>query len=73
MPLKENPRLYTENQKYIRKQNKIFPILLIIKRILNSNEQWTSLMKDLRTTFNKYEGYFKFSFMGFPNNWEEIL
>lgn len=73
MPLKENPRLYKENIKFKNKQNKIFPILLIIKRILNSNEQWNSLLKDLKITFKKYKGYFYFSFMGFPKNWEDIL
>ncbi|MFP5528711.1 Abi family protein [Peptococcus simiae] len=73
MPLKENPRLYTENEKYKKKQNKIFPILLIIKRMLNSNEQWTSLLRDLKKSFNKYQGAFNFSFMGFPENWEEVL
>lgn len=73
MPLKETPRLYTENEKYKRKQNKIFPILLIIKRLLNSNEQWISLLKDLKNTFNKYNGVFKLEYMGFPNNWAEIL
>ena len=73
MPLKENPRLYSENEKYKGKQNKIFPILLIIKRILNSNDQWKSLLKDLKNTFNKYQGCFNYSFMGFPKNWRNIL
>ena len=73
MPLKTNPRLYNENKKYKTKQNKIFPILLIIKRILNSNKQWDSLLKDLKFTFNKYMGAFNFLFMGFPDNWENLL
>lgn len=73
MPLKENPRLYSENEKYKGKQNKIFPILLIVKRILNSNDQWKSLLKDLKSTFNKYQGCFNYSFMGFPKNWRSIL
>ena len=73
MPLKENPRLYKEYIQYVARQNKVFPILLIIKRMLNSNEQWISLLKDLKKTFVKYNGFFNFSFMGFPNNWEDIL
>lgn len=73
MPLKENPRLYKENLQYKGKQNKIFPVLLIIKRMLKENEQWQSLIKDLKNTFSKYKGAFKFDFMGFPKNWEEIL
>lgn len=73
MPLKENPKLYSENEKYKGKQNKIFPILLIIKRILKSNAQWKSLLTDLNKTFNKYDGYFSYKFMGFPENGKEIL
>ena len=73
MPLKTNPRLYKENLQYKTKQNKIFPILLIIKRILNSNEQWNSLLNDLKNTFHKYESVINFSFMGFPKDWENIL
>ena len=73
MPLKENPRLYNENIQYIGKLNKIFPVLLIIKRILSSNEQWTSLLTDLKKTFDKYKGSYILSFMGFPKDWEEIL
>lgn len=73
MPLKENPRLYTEHEQYKGKQNKIFPILLIIKRILNSNDQWKSLLKDLENTFSKYQGYFNYQFMGFPKDWKDIL
>lgn len=73
MPLKETPRLYSENKQYKGKQNKIFPILLIIKRLLNSNDQWESLLKDLENTFNKYQDYFNYKFMGFPPNWKDIL
>lgn len=73
MPLRENPRLYSENERYKGKQNKIFPILLIIKRILNSNDQWKSLLKDLENTFQKYNGYFNYRFMGFPDDWKDIL
>lgn len=73
MPLKENPRLYKENLRYRKEQNKIFPVLLIIKRMLKANEQWSSLLKDLKNTFVKYKGSFEFAFMGFPQDWEEIL
>lgn len=73
MPLKENPRLYKENLRYRKEQNKIFPVLLIIKRMLKANEQWSSLLKDLKNTFVKYKGSFELAFMGFPQDWEEIL
>lgn len=73
MPLKENPRLYKENLRYRKEQNKIFPVLLIIKRMLKANEQWSSLLKDLKNTFVKYKGSFELAFMEFPQDWEEIL
>lgn len=73
MPLKETPRLYNENKQYKGKQNKIFPILLIIKRMLNANEQWKSLLKDLENTFNKYKDCFNYQFMGFPKDWKDIF
>ncbi|MGX7072521.1 Abi family protein [Helcococcus kunzii] len=73
MPLKQTPNLYKENEKYKGNINKIFPILLILKRMLNSNEQWESLLKDIKKTFEKYDGYFKLSFMNFPDNWYDIL
>lgn len=41
--------------------------------MLNANEQWDSLVKDLKITFNKYDKSFELSFMGFPENWEEVL
>lgn len=41
--------------------------------MLNSNEQWESLLKDIKKTFEKYDGYFKLSFMNFPDNWYDIL
>lgn len=73
MPLKQTPRFYNENNKYKGTQNKLFPILLIIKRMLNANEQWGSLFRDLEKTFNKYKGCFNLSFMGFPEDWIVIL
>lgn len=73
MPLKVNPKLYKENKKYKKNQNKIFPVLLIIKRMLNSNEQWDYLLKDIKTTFKTYNKILDIKKMNFPENWEEVL
>lgn len=76
MPLKTTPKLYNDKPNYNASNqtlNKIFPVLLIIKRLLKSNKQWQSLIKDLNSTFNKYKGTYKLSYMGFPDNWKEIL
>ena len=73
MPLKQTPFLYRENRKYRNKQNKVFPIVLVIKRMLCANEQWESFLKDINKTMNKYRDVVVLSFIGFPPEWYEIL
>ena len=73
MPLKQTPFLYRENRKYRNEQNKVFPIVLVIKRMLCANEQWESFLKDINKTMNKYRDVVALSFIGFPSEWYEIL
>lgn len=73
MPLKQTPFLYRENRKYRNEQNKVFPIVLVIKRMLCANEQWESFLKDINKTMNKYREIVVLSFIGFPSEWYEIL
>lgn len=73
MPLKQTPFLYRENRKYRNVQNKVFPIVLVIKRMLCANEQWESFLKDINKTMNKYRDVVVLSFIGFPSEWYEIL
>ena len=73
MPLKQTPRLYRENLKYRSRQNKVFPIFLVIKRMLHENEQWESFMRDINKTMDKYHDVVNLSFIGFPSEWKTIL
>ncbi len=73
MPLKQTPYLYKENLKYRSKQNKVFPVFLVIRRMLHGNEQWESFLKDIDKTMNKYQDVVILSFIGFPKDWKEIL
>ena len=73
MPLKQTPFFYRENRKYRNEQNKVFPIVLVIKRMLCANEQWESFLKDINKTMNKYRDVVVLSFIGFPSEWYEIL
>lgn len=73
MPLKQTPFLYKENLKYRSKQNKVFPIFLVIKRMLHSNEQWESFLRDIVKTISKYQDIVILSFIGFPPDWKNIL
>ena len=73
LPLRQTPKLYSETSKYIKNRNKVFPILLILKRMLNANAQWDSLLKDIKVTIRKYKDVVNLSFLGFPKNWLQIL
>lgn len=73
MPLKQIPFLYRENIKYRTQPNKMFPVLLVIKRMRHANEQWESFLRDITGTIEKYDDIINFSFMGFPEDWEPVL
>lgn len=73
MPLKQTPFLYSENVQYRKYPNKVFPVLLVIKSMLNANEQWESFLRDITCTIEKYDSVINFSFMGFPDDWQKIL
>ena len=74
LPLKQTPFLYKEHRVYRQQHsNKIFPVLLVIKRMLNSNSQWKALLHDICDTIDKYQSVICFSFMGFPQDWRNIL
>lgn len=72
MPLKQRPKLYREYKVY-KSSNKIFPVLLIIKRMFNGKEQWKLLCEQICQLMIKYQEVVNPSFMDFPNNWHEIL
>lgn len=74
MPLKQSPYLYSENRKYRRGSiNKVFPVLLVIKRMQNNSELWKSFKKDLELLFDEYSDVINLSFIGFPNEWKSVL
>lgn len=75
-PLKTTPSLYRENNQYIpkdRQQNKLFPVFLVIKRILNANTDWKLFYSFFKTVMNEYQDVVILPFNGFPCNWEEVL
>ncbi len=74
MPLKQTPYLYSENQRYRSgKLNKVFPALLSIKRMLNSDERWITFEKQLEVLIDDYKDVIQLSFMGFPPEWKAVL
>lgn len=71
MPLKQSPRLYKEFKKY--RSNKLFPVILTIQRILCSNADWTDFSVRFESIMDEYSDVVKLSFIGFPQNWKEVL
>ncbi len=71
--LKQTPYLYKENMKYRKNFNTLFPVLLIIKRMLNSNKTWDRFRIDLYNTIEEYTIYEYLKNIGFPSGWNEIL
>lgn len=70
MPLKQPPKLYAEHSKY-GKTNKVFPVILVIMRLLQGQHLWTSFAK----TLNKAMGskYIDIKCLGFPKEWKTVL
>ncbi len=73
MPLKQTPFLYTEHKKYRHKINKVFPVILVIKRMLNGNKWWDDFFRKIRNTFQEYSDVVNLAFIGFPKDWEIVL
>lgn len=74
MPLKQSPHLYQENKKYrSEKVNRIFPVLLAMKRMLNSDRRWEDFETRLEELIAQNNNVVRLSYIGFPTEWKEIL
>ena len=70
MPLKQTAKLYREHQRY--QCNRLFPILLVIKRMTSKTKHWNAFLSRLLELIKQYP-VANLSFMGFPANWEQLL
>lgn len=70
MPFKQTASLYKEYKKY--EGNRLFPVLIVIKRITRSNEHWRSLFASLTALLEEYTEA-KLLFMAFPAEWHRVL
>lgn len=58
---------------YIKgKENKLFVQLLILRELIDDEDEWTGFVKKLEILFDKYKFNREFE-MGFPHNWEKVL
>lgn len=73
LPLQQTPHLYKENKKYRGKFNKLFPVLLVIKRMLNSDDRWDSFYKNLVNLMQEFQNEIIPAFMDFPIDWKTVL
>jgi len=74
MPLKQTPFLYSEYRKYkIGTINKVFPTIIVIKRMLAGDERWLAFEKQLENLIDEYDDVVNLSFMGFPKEWKDVL
>lgn len=75
MPLKQTPFLYSEYREFRNERiNKVFPVILVIKRMLEDNQNlWDSFFIELCSLFKDYSNVLNLSFIGFPANWKSVL
>ncbi|MCR5084857.1 MAG: Abi family protein [Succinivibrionaceae bacterium] len=73
LPLRFKPPLPLAYQKYYRAQNKLFPVIVVLKLLLLSHGQWNSFFEILNGLMNKYKHVVNLSFIGFPPEWEMVL
>lgn len=70
MPIAQQPFLYREYQAYA--SNKVFPVLLAMKRMNTDKELWIRFHTGLVKLIKKHPEA-KLDFMGFPPNWKRLL
>lgn len=73
MPLKQEPYLYRENKACKGTTNKVFPVLIIIKRMIDNEDIWNAFYEAMEKLIVEYKDVIRLSYMGFPENWEELL
>lgn len=75
LPFKQMPSLYKENQIYLNKKgvHKLFPVILVMRRILNSNDVWEDMFDKLKQIIDEHKNVVNLSFMDFPSDWETVL
>lgn len=68
--LTSHPRLYREHEEL--RLGRIFPVLIVTKRLLNNNVKWNTFVISLNALISHYDAV-NLSLIGFPREWEKIL
>ncbi|MGI6739746.1 MAG: Abi family protein [Christensenellales bacterium] len=73
MPLSQPISLLNKDKKYITtKTNKVFPVVLALKRVTQNKSLWTWFCFELKRLFDVYP-VVELKYIGFPYDWETIL
>lgn len=72
MPLKKTPHLYTEHAQYRTAVNRIFAVLITIRRMLRGKAVWTTFYTSLVGLMENYPEV-RLPFIGFPEEWQSVL
>ena len=74
MPLKQRPRLYSEHKDCQNgQQNKIFPLLIVMRRMLSNTAVWSQYSSYIEDLIERYADVVNLSFIGFPKDWKTII
>lgn len=71
MALKQTPQLYKDQAMY-QAHNRLFPVLLALKRILDKQSIWDVFISGFSIIAEQYKDA-DLTCMGFPDNWREVL
>jgi len=71
-PLSIKPRLSNKDKKLGIKNNLVFVQIFIIKKLVNDNKVWDNFLTMLDNIIKRYP-FVKLSYLGFPENWYDIL
>lgn len=72
MKFKQTPALYPEHAKY-GASYRLFPVLLVLKRLCIGRSQWNSFAAGLGTVMNSFSDVVDLSCLGFPPEWRTVL
>lgn len=70
MPLSRTPALFSEYAAY--QSNRIFPVLLILKRLMQGKPSWITFLETIKALMDEYTEV-RLDRIGFPEEWQTLL
>lgn len=73
MLLKQSPYLYGEYRQYRSDKNRLFPVVIAIKAMMKGSSLYFHFLDELRIIMSDYSDVVNLSFIGFPEDWFDVL